>query len=216
MKNHIIYLAIFLFGITVVTNAQENNDTKQEFKTILGGKSSVGGYGAIGIGFTEIDPKDGAMLNARAGVVLNHWVSLGIAGTGFISDVFSESDNQINPAELNIAGGYGGIFFEPIIFPFSPIHISIPLFAGVGGATVIENLEDIISDDVGYIDNYVSTGFLVFEPGVELELNVTRFFRLAFGGYYRMTSQVDLPGYGLSKYPLDGFSAGLTFKFGLF
>jgi hypothetical protein len=59
---------------------------------------------------------------------------------------------------------------------------------------------------------------MIIEPGVELELNVTRFFRFSVGAYYRYTSDVDIenPDYTVPTDILKGFSGGVTFKFGKF
>lgn len=215
MKTNILLIAAFFLGVLTI-NAQ-NEDTKNtEFKTILGNQSSVGGYGAFGIHFTEIEPGDGLMFNARGGVVLNHWFSAGISGSGFISDYFSDPNETINPMELNLAGGYGGLYIEPILLPFFPVHISLPIFGGVGGVALLENIDDELTNSQDYDNVVTSAGFMVFEPGVELEFNVTNFFRLAVGGYYRMTSKIDIPTYGFGEYPLNGISGGVTFKFGKF
>ncbi|MDO9580255.1 MAG: hypothetical protein Q7J06_06760 [Bacteroidales bacterium] len=64
-----------------------------------------------------------------------------------------------------------------------------------------------------------SEAFLIIEPGAELELNLTRFFRLAIGATYRFPTSFDV---GLSGTPtasaesIKGLSYMVTFKFGKF
>jgi hypothetical protein len=54
----------------------------------------------------------------------------------------------------------------------------------------------------------------VFEPGVELEFNVTRFFRTAAAVTYRFTSDVEITG--MEQNVLKGLNFKLGFKFGKF
>ena len=68
---------------------------------------------------------------------------------------------------------------------------------------------------------------LFFEPGVDLEFNITKFFSIALGGSYRYTSDIYLQHKYLndldetvyknvSKDALRGFNVDLSLKFGWF
>ena len=97
------------------------------------------------------------------------------------------------------------------------MHLSFPVLTGVGGIAYAT-----VSDMEFQSDWYVEDAevFLVVEPGVELELNVTRFFRFAVGATYRFTSNIELMppsgSPGVSSNVLNGFTFGATFKFGVF
>jgi hypothetical protein len=54
----------------------------------------------------------------------------------------------------------------------------------------------------------------VVEPGLEVEINVTRFFKIGLGASYRLVRQSDL--ITVSDKDLSGFSGGLSLKFGKF
>jgi hypothetical protein len=54
----------------------------------------------------------------------------------------------------------------------------------------------------------------VIEPAIELEFNLTRFFRTAVFASYRHTSSTDL--FETDPEVLRGFNFGMTFKFGKF
>ena len=61
--------------------------------------------------------------------------------------------------------------------------------------------------------------FLIAEPGAEIELNLTRNFRLALGTSYKFTTpfNVGLPNTAhVNSDALKGFSFLMTFKFGRF
>jgi len=73
--------------------------------------------------------------------------------------------------------------------------------------------------------------FYLIQPGIEVELNITRFFRLAIGGNYRFTSDInltttdfnntitdtdDVPIQILDNNDLNSFTTYISFKFGRF
>ena len=186
-----------------------DKDDKDDFQTIVG-SGSVGGYGALSIGYTEIDGRNALIFGARGGVVLGHVFTMGFGGAGFINDY--KFDDYYN-LDASLAGGYGGVFFEFTAAPKFPVHISTPVLIGVGG--VAYTVWDDYDNDY-YHDNYVedSEVFMVIEPGVEMEFNFTRFFRFAIYGNYRFTSNINL--YNTPSDALQGYALGVTLKFGKF
>lgn len=211
----VLFTALTITCISYVSNAQHDMESgrSDEIQTLMGQNNAVGAYGSISIKYTEMENKDAFVFGARAGLIMGHMMTLGLGGAGFFNDV------QYNPAamqDISLAGGYGGFFFEPIIMPKYPVHISIPVLIGAGGVAVVS-----VNDDDDWNDHYkseASDAYLVIEPGIEIELNVTRFFRFCVGGYYRYTSNVDIedPMFDVPTDILRGFSGGVTFKFGKF
>lgn len=111
----------------------------------------------------------------------------------------------------NLAGGYGGIYLEPIIGPRLPVHISIPVLFGVGGIT---NVADHNWENNWMYDNSREDVFLVLEPAIELEFNMTRYMRLAGSFGYRFTSNIEMEN--TDPEVLEGFNIGIVLKFGKF
>ena len=182
-----------------------------DVKTLFGnGYVSHGGYGSFSVGYSEIDAKDALTMGARGAWVIGHWFALGFAGNGFLNDYHYDRGLSRN---VNLSGGYGGLLMEPIMLPRFPVHISFPVVIGVGGiAYTTSYTYSEWSDPEYFVED--ATSFLVLEPGVELEFNVVRFFRIAIGGYYRYTSDISL----INTPPdvLNGYSGGITLKFGKF
>lgn len=175
-----------------------------EMVTLLSKSKSVGGYGSISMSYSDIYDRDAFVFGARGAVVISHIFALGLGGSGFVTDFERAVDNT----KMGYAGGYGGLIMEPIIFPRLPVHISIPLLVGAGGIA-LTSYDDNYEDDTHVLE---SDAFLVVEPGVELELNVTKFFRFAFCGSYRFTSNIDLA----NAKSFDGLTFGINLKFGRF
>lgn len=205
-----------LFMLLLVTGAFAQQGT--EMKTLFGnsGTRSNGGYGALTTGYSNIDNRDAILMGARGAWLINHKLGIGLAGTGFLTS--SKEDVVLND-RYQLAGGYGGLFFEFIVNPNSPIHVSFPLTIGAGGVAYVRK-------DYNFNNNFESLehdseAFFMVEPGIELELNLVKFMRLAFGASYRYTSDVKLD-YVSNNAPivgndvLRGFSGGITLKFGKF
>jgi hypothetical protein len=197
------------------SNPQEYDYSNDEFKTLFGDRHvSHGGYGAFTINYSQIDGKDAMVMGARGAWVIGHGFALGFAGNGFLND-YSYNPNIAGGRNVNLAGGYGGLLLEPIIFPKFPVHVSIPVLIGAGGIAYTSTFNPYPYEYEDF-DLFVedATGYFVFEPGLEIEINVVRFFRLALGGYYRFTSNINL--YDTPQDVLNGWSAGVTLKFGKF
>lgn len=114
--------------------------------------------------------------------------------------------------------GYGGLFIEPVLFSKKAVHFSIPLLFGAGGIGESEmRLLNIDQIDNPYYNDPVylnSDFFLVFEPGLNMELNLLRFVRMYGGFSYRFMNGVNLPNTDLNR--LSGLSGNIGFRFGWF
>jgi len=190
-------------------NRREKKEKNDEIQTIFGKVDSYGGYGAITMGYTQINDADALIIGGKGAWVVGHNMAFGVGGSGFFTDYMWDTALNLN---TNYQGGYGGFFIEPILLPKFPAHISIPVFIGVGGIAYVSDLnletnnwEDAVEDN---------TAFVIIEPGVELEMNLFKYFRMAFGVYYRYTSDLNLE---YSKPDiLQGLSYGVTLKLGKF
>jgi hypothetical protein len=207
----------FIIGMIVLSfNLYSQDDTSEnngEIKTLFGQAKSHGGYGAPIYRYGIIN-KNGAYINGGRGAwIINHSFALGGGGVSFASEIMHDQAAGVN-YQLN--GGYGGILLEPILLYKFPLHIAIPVLIGAGGSSYI--VKDYMNED--YIED--TKPFFVAEPGVELEINVLKFFRLNFGAYYRYTYG------GRLRYSdgevinavrpdaLNDLSFGITLKFGKF
>jgi hypothetical protein len=212
MKRAVFILLLLYVSICSFSQVLEDKSAEKrkddEIRTLIEKSDDIGGYGGLSVLYSQIDAKDAFVFGARGGLIMGHIFALGIAGTGFIND--SHLDNALD-RNVSLAGGYGGMFFEPIIFPKFPIHISVPVLIGIGGVAYT-------SIEIGEWENdyFVedSESFLVAEPGIEMEMNITKFFRFSMGAYYRYTSEIEL--LNTDKDVLNGFSFGVNFKFGKF
>jgi hypothetical protein len=212
MKRKIILSA----GIILITLASFSQDDgsayrNNEFKTLFGSHRPGGFYGAFNFGYSEIDNKQAVIFGGRFEWIVNHSVGFGFGGNGFINEY--HFDPLLN-RDVFLTGGYGGFYLEPILLPYFPVHLSFPVMLGVGG---VSNVARETNSYHNTVEN--SEVFLLAEPGAEIELNLTRNFRLAFGATYKFTTAFDVGISGstpVSSKALEGWSYLITFKFGRF
>jgi hypothetical protein len=207
------FISALLILISSLAFSQENESTKgkDEFKTLLGHDNHSGFYGAFTFGYSEIEDKQALIFGGRFEWIAGHSVGIGFGGSGFINENHFEPSLNSN---VFLTGGYGGLFIEPIVMPNYPVHLSFPILLGGGGISYV-------TENMNYDNNMIedSEAFLIAEPGAEIELNLTRFFRLAIGASYRFTTPFEV---GMAQTPtvdskaLQGFTYMMTFKFGRF
>jgi len=219
MKTRIFLALVMILGVSVVSFGQERSG--DEIRTIFGNsdrKIDHGGYGAFTVGYTEIDGNAVWTLGGRGGWLIDHHVTLGLAGKGFVNESYIEGywpDQAGFQEGYYLMGGYGGFFIEPIIAPFSPVHISFPILIGGGGLTLNKNSwHDYNWEYDPYYEPFDWDSYFVFEPGVEFEVNVVKFFRIALGASYRLTSNLHMDY--VPEDMMNGFNASMTMKFGKF
>ncbi len=210
MKKLAIVLSLLLVGTFVQAQDDYRND---EIQTIFSKNRSNGAYGAFTMGYSEIGGRDAIVTGARAAFIFDHSLAIGLGGYGFVNNLEYHSSSNI--PEYSLAGGYGGIFFEPIIAGKSPVHVSFPILIGMGGVSIFENYGwDYWEYNSPQFEDFGTDVFFVIEPAVDVEFNLARFFRIALTASYRHTSDIDLMN--TSKDALRGFNYGMTFKLGKF
>lgn len=189
-----------------IEKTEKSEKKKDEIITIFGKTKSHGGYFGISTDYALLENNDAIVTGAQFGWIINHSLVLGAAGYGFFSNNI-DNTTSIYP---QLSGGYGGLLIEPIILPKLPVHLAFPFLFGVGGVSTIGNYG---TDNWNYyVEN--SDVFMVVEPGVELEFNMLKFFRISFGAKYRVTTQLLMPN--VNSNALNGLSCGVNLKFGKF
>lgn len=209
----IIVMGLLVSGLFAQYQQQSRLvDEKQGMRTLFGPDVSNGGYGALSVGYTQLNGRNGLMMGGRAAWVIGHSLAIGAGGFGIVSEPEYDPVEDLN---YTLAGGYGGVIVEPIILGRWPVHIAVPVLLGAGGVALTSYSSDFPLNDEPFDTYYEDASvFLVAEPGVELELNLVQFIRLSFYGSYRFTS--DLFMQEVSGNALIGWSAGITLKVGSF
>jgi hypothetical protein len=207
--------------------AQE--EPKDEMKTLFTGNKLKfsGGFINPELKGTIINPGDGKdgygfLMGGRLGFIFNDKFSIGLGGYGLVTNhttTYGEIvDDDYNAAAL-IGFGYGGLVFEYTLFGNKMIHFTIPVLVGGGGASLYK---DVVIDEEEWtweqwsdqFNTYESSGFFVVEPGVNLEVNITKFMRFDLGASYRMIQFTEMDY--LTDSDLSNLAVNASLKFGLF
>lgn len=208
-------IAMFFVGqLFAQKTINYDNINDQEINTLFKKNKRDGFYGAFSMGYSPIDNKDGLVVSTRGSWIMDHWFAFGIGATGFVNNVdqldnygYNYSSSATTNNDPSLVGAYGGIILEPMLAPLKPIHVSFPILIGAGVATTFDN-------NYYYSYNYAEDFYTVVEPGIELEVNFTKWLRFAAYGTYRYTSKIDIDN--VSPDALRSYSVGLIAKIGLF
>jgi hypothetical protein len=200
---HIAVVTLMVCALTV----------QAEEKTLVGSASvDNGGYGALVIKFSPINHKFGVLVGARGGWIINHTFAIGLAGYGLVNNVPADSPGPWGETLVNF--GYGGLDLEYIANSDDLVHYSIHTLIGAGGVGFRNDAWSRMSWDFHESANPLRNTFFVLEPGVNIDLNVTPWFRLSAGASYRFVGGVTSEA--SSSEGLSGPSGMLTFRFGSF
>lgn len=213
MKN-LFYTLLLMICLSHLGFAQyEQEIPVKETKTLLGSGTKVRGFGSLDMRMTEFNDELGLLMGVHGGIILNNHFVIALGGYGLTSNYLIE--NTEGSDELYMYGGYGGLILGAIFSPKEVIHIYTPVLIGAGGMEITDR--DYLNGfhrppSFGtFIEN---SAFFVVEPGIEVEINLTRFFKIGIGASYRLIRESDLET--VSNSDLSGFSGGLSLKFGKF
>ncbi|MEO9870521.1 hypothetical protein [Ekhidna sp.] len=171
------------------TEPERKKRRRQDIKTLSGSMSHSGGFGALSFRTTKFRDEAMVLGGLRGGWIINRTLGIGFEGHGIIPT--AKFDDIEAGREVNILGGYGGMFLELIFFSNEVVHFTFPVSGGAGWLgyhrinednTVPGPLEKEVDSDV----------FWYVEPGANLEFNISRNFRLAMGVSKRFSQDLEL------------------------
>lgn len=218
------FFSVILLLLVLVSTGQE--DDSQEFRTIFGSDFSSGGYGAPELKLGNVRGVTSLFVGGRGGWIIGHRFVIGGGGYGmttsntFMEDPADKPSSVPSDSTRNIKldMGYGGLLLEFIAMPKSAVHLSFPVLIGGGGsnlgAQTYVGQSNYYQEGWATYDFIENSGFFVLEPGVFVELNMTKFFVLSAGGTYRFITGVNMQR--LNSSDLSGATFSLALKFGGF
>ncbi len=210
-----IITLLFLALIVQVSFAQEEKITEKEEDSMqtLFSKDNLkftGGYLAPEVKVSDVHQDISLIVGGKMGFTFNDHFTIGLAGFGLTNNSnFDINDDPLYPARIGM--GYGGLNLEYTFFSNKKIHFTIPVVLGAASIYVYEDDGDFFSDQFNEIEN--SAAFVV-EPGVNIELNLFKFFRIDLGASYRLIEGTALEY--LNDEDLSDLSFNVGFKFGFF
>jgi hypothetical protein len=186
-----------------------------------GKRIKVGGYAGLGAAYTRFMGRDSGLVSLEGALLLDHRLSLGVAGYGFTRTPSGPLSADGEPREFG--AGYGGLALRYSVFGDLPVYGSFGVVLGGGAVNLHRDYgwddEAAWDDDWdGSHDDEWQRGrfdtFLVVQPEVTLNGNLTRWLRLGATVGYRLTGGVGR--FGLGESDLNGIVAGGNIQLGWF
>ena len=180
----IIFIMSFIAG-SVKLFAQESSDTT---KVLLPDKIVLTGFGAPYVEFSSVENQFAVCLGGGAAFMVNHAFFLGGYFEGIMTKHYREDlKTFVNIEEPKIAFAHGGIWTGYVIKHKKPVHGGVSLKLGWGEI----NLEGDGYDYNPDLDYDFKDRIFTVIPQVELELNMTQWFRINIGAGYRFVTGID-------------------------
>lgn len=194
----------------------------EEMQTLFGNGRLSGAFGAFDMKVSPVRDNINLILGGQAAVIFNEHAYVGVAGYGLSTrEKFNGLDARLPETDPNrdirmdLSGfGYGGILLGYTVSPNSLVHIDFPVLIGAGGVDLTDDNITISNNDFTLKPSIESSAFFVAEPGLNIEINMARFFKMGIGGGYRYIYGTDLVN--LSDSDLSGWTANVSLKFGKF
>lgn len=216
MKN-LTFLILFISSTTLYSQkyVDTNDPNDEEIKSLLSKGNDLNGFGGADIRVSDFKDERGLLVGAYGGLIINRRYLFGLAGYGLVTNLEFQGavPGQAEPKTLNLHGGYGGILIGAAIAPKELIHLSFPLILGAGSLEVVDKnfFTNNLPDSEFTIENTI---FFVVEPGIEIELNISNYFRLGFGATYRYVTGTELVN--VSDEDITGAAGMISLRFGRF
>ena len=206
-------ILVFILFSTGLTFAQKNDDDDRQ-ETLFGSRRlRVSGFGAPIVEFGNVNGQFTVSNGGGGAAIFNQTFFLGGYGMGMSNrvNVGGTASNQ------RIDFEHGGFWLGYVSSPNKLIHFTGSLRLGWGGVNLRNN-------NFGSSLNTRLSNCFVATPEVGLEINVTRFFRIATTVGYRAVSGIGTINFSdnvgnltsLGNQDFNSLTGMLTFKFGWF
>ncbi len=199
---------LFLLFVCLTSSYLLDAQDDSEPKTLLGTVDKVSGFGGFNMEFGSLNNDFVVFSGGGGGILLNRSIFLGGYGMG----MSNEFKTEINGVDTRLNFGHGGFWLGYDAMPARMIHLTTSVKLGWGGVRFQPNFVGFPPS--GIFDDSFSENVFVIQPSAGAELNLTKFFKIALTGNYRLVQGLNTDG--LDKNLLNGFSTELAFKFGWF
>jgi hypothetical protein len=195
----------------------------QTMETLMAGLKSSGFYGAGSMRFTSLGGRFATLLGGYGGWYFNKSL---MVGGGWMAHTAGRTFGVLGTSlatlreDLQIEGfNYGGLVVEYTFDSDKALHYGAQILLGGGNVTALRILDRTITTPPVSLPTTTfesgQSGFVVIEPALQAEVNITRAVRASFGGSYRLVAGLR-PNIGITNADLSGFSLTLCLKFGRF
>lgn len=192
----ILVVILMLINLSVNAVAQEQDSVQTLFKSTV----KVSEMWAPEIKINSIQGTVGTLIGFYGGVLFDRTFLLGISGGA-------------NLSHPTVNYGYFGGIGQYIYKSSSLMHLSGQLLLAYGSTKDYENTKSSLMDN---FMNISGAGFFMMEPGVNLEVNLSKRLTLAMGVSYRYITGLNENSRNVSRTHLTNKDlSGINFNIGL-
>ena len=186
MKKFLIFMLILsLFGGMNQLYAQQEEDTT---KYLLSEEVVLSGFGSPFVEFSSVNDQFAVCVGAGGALMINQAIFIGAYFEGLVTNHFMEDlKTYVNIEKPKVSFEHGGLWLGYVFKHKKPVHGGLSMKLGWGEISLEGDGYDYDPDlDYDYTDRIFSV-----LPQLELELNMTRWFRINAGVGYRFVTGID-------------------------
>ena len=202
-------ICLLLICASLATAQEEHSKTGwNKHETLFSKARVIGGFGGPIVSFSKIENETTSFVGVGGGLIVNNFF-IGLYGIG--STRMRNRQNRISTETANLA--HGGIWLGYTSNQYKLIHLFSTVKIG-SGAVVYTTQKSLDTWDMKFED---ADQIFAIAPEIGLELNIFRFFKIAFTGGYRWVEGLNKND--VRKYTNSDFSSAtgsISFRFGGF
>jgi hypothetical protein len=199
MRNTVTIFIVVIIHFSSAYAAVRPIAKGKEDETLITRRTRIGAYIAPVIKVSRLNNELALLAGGHGGIIFNRSFVIGLGAYGLVNEIQANS-----PSYQLIDFGYAGLLLGYINRSHKIVHISVHSLIGGGG----------LRYRTCFYDDWYDNVFFVFEPCIDVEVNVTKHFRIGCGGSYRFAHGVEFDD--LTNDNISGPSGALTFKWGVF
>jgi hypothetical protein len=190
-----------ILAISVVIFSQD-----REYQTLVDFDNvRISGLGGPFMQFTAVDGEFAHMLGGGGALLVGDFF-FGGYGLGLTNRIQARTEYDYIPGDY-LSVSHGGFWLGYSLFGDKAIHICISTLMGWGQVGIRRDYYE----DVRYQD-----AIFTVSPTLEMELNLTRYFRIGAGASYNFYTMVSPEIHGYENSDFSAPAGFLSFKFGWF
>ena len=201
---HLIIILSLITGMSKI-HAQDEEETIQ---TLLSDEIVFSGFGSPFVEFSSLNDQFAVILGGGGGLIVNQSVFIGGYFEGLMTNHYREDLHTIVDTEKpKISFEHGGIWLGYVYKHQKAVHGGLSMKLGWGEIDLKDSENGNPDSDYDYRDRIFN-----IQPQVEIEFNMTRWFKINVGAGYRFVTSIDAtygnsPGDQVDFYDKNDFNS---------